>query len=277
MPILTLTSDIGIQDFMPAAIKGQIMQIDPSFTIVDVSHLLSPFNYPLAAYVCKNVINHFQKGTFHLILINLFDQKNNHLLLAEHDGYYIGCADNGLLTMILGQLPQKVVQLPIDHTKPKNIINYAIVFAKAFAAIANGQPIEALGNTNAAILEKNTLKPLLGHDWIEGQILFVDNFDNVIVNITRQEFESHRSGRNFSVVFKRDEVINKISETYADVPEGEKLVLFNTADYLEIAINKGKAASLFGLQGFSEKQQPILKVQFSNNHIFYQTVKIFFD
>ena len=69
---------------------------------------------------------------------------------------------------------------------------------------------------------------------------------------------------------KRDEIIDRISDTYADVNEGEKLALFNSANYLEIAINKGNAAGLFGLQGFSENQ-----VQ--SNRLFYQTVKVFFE
>lgn len=118
---------------------------------------------------------------------------------------------------------------------------------------------------------------MLGNNWIEGQIIFIDNFENVIVNISKEEFEEQRKGRKFSIVFKRDESIEKISETYADVPEGEKVALFNAAGYLEIAINKGNAAGLFGLQGFSERQQKVLQVQFSNNHIFYQTVKVYFQ
>ncbi|MEO5943307.1 MAG: SAM-dependent chlorinase/fluorinase, partial [Ferruginibacter sp.] len=52
MPLITLTSDIGVQDFMPGAIKGQLLQANGSFNIVDITHLLSPFNYPQAAYVC---------------------------------------------------------------------------------------------------------------------------------------------------------------------------------------------------------------------------------
>ena len=41
------------------------------------------------------------------------------MLLAEHNGHYIGCADNGLLTMILEEVPQKVVALALDKTAPK--------------------------------------------------------------------------------------------------------------------------------------------------------------
>jgi S-adenosyl-L-methionine hydrolase (adenosine-forming) len=277
MPLLTLTSDIGVQDFMPAAIKGQIMQVNNAFNILDVTHLLSPFNYPQAAYVCRNAIKNFPEGTFHIILINLFDDKCDHLLIVEHNGHYIGCADNGLITMILEEVPQKVVAIPLEKNVPINVLYCANVFAKAFTSIAAGQSLSQIGDTNVSINVKNPLRPLLGNNWIEGQIIFIDNFENVIVNISKDEFEEQRKGRRFSIVFKRDEVIEKISETYADVPEGEKVAIFNSAGYLEIAINKGNAAGLFGLQSFAEKQQQVLQVQFSNNHIFYQTVKVFFQ
>ena len=91
----------------------------------------------------------------------------------------------------------------------------------------------------------------------------------------RQVAEELRKGRGFKINFKRDEVIDHISQTYADVPEGEKLALFNSAGYLEIAINKGNAAGLLGLKGFSEKNS--LSRQMLQNQLFYQTVRINFE
>ena len=277
MALLTLTSDIGEQDFLAGAIKGQLLQSGNEFTIVDITHSLSPFNYPQAAYVCRNAIKNFAPGTFHLVLVNLFDEKKEHVLLAEHNGHYIGCADNGLLTMILEETPQKVVALNLGKTNQRNTLFCVSVFAKAFNELLSGKKIEKIGDASVSIEVKNPLRPLLGNDWIEGQIIFIDNFENVIVNINKEEFEAQRKGRSFTIVFKRDEVIDKISETYADVSEGEKLALFNSAGYLEIAINKGNAAGLFGLQGFSEKQQQYAPQQFINHRLFYQTVKVYFQ
>ena len=276
MPLLTLTSDIGQHDFLAGAVKGQLLQHANFFTLVDITHQLSPFNYPQAAYVCRNAIKNFPMGTYHLIMVNLFDEKPEHLLLAEHNGYFIGCADNGLLTMILEEVPQKVVALQLDKTQQKNTLYCTGIFAKAFNELHSGKSIEEIGDATVSIRVKNPLRPLLGNNWIEGQIIFIDNFENVIVNITREEFEEQRRGRSFKIVFKRDEVIDKISDTYADVVEGEKLAMFNSAGYLEIAINKGNAAGLFGLQGFSEKQQQAQQ-QYLNNRLFYQTVKIYFE
>jgi hypothetical protein len=272
--LITLTSDIGQQDFLVGAVKGQLLKVNEQFNIIDISHQLSPFNYPQAGYVCSNAIKNFPEDSFHMILVNLFDEKQEHLLLAEHNGHYIGCADNGLITMILHELPQKVVALPLDKTQQKNLLYCASVFAKAFTGIASGKKIEELGDPGVSIRVKNPLRATQGNNWIEGQIIFIDNFENIVVNISREEFEEQRRGRSFKIVFKRDEVIEKMSETYADVPEGEKLAFFNSAGYLEIAINKGNAAGLFGLQGFNEKQQ---QGQFQNKNLFYQTVRVYFE
>ena len=276
MPLLTLTSDIGQQDFITGAVKGRLLQTNSNFTIVDITHQISPFNYPQAAYVCKNAIKNFPSGTFHLILVNLFDEKPEHILIAEHNGQIIGCADNGLLTMILEETPQKVVAVALNKSEPKNTIYCTSVFAMAFDRLSKGEKLNAIGDDSVSIHVKNPLKPLLGNNLIEGQIIFIDNFENVVVNITKEDFEEQRKGRRFKIIFKRDEIIDKISETYADVAEGEKLALFNSAGYLEIAINKGNAAGLFGLQGFSEKQQQAQK-HYQDSRLFYQTVRVYFE
>jgi S-adenosylmethionine hydrolase len=275
MPLITLTSDIGQQDFLIGAVKGQLLQVNDTFNIIDVSHSLSPFNYPQAAYVCRNAIKNFPEQTFHIVLVNLFDQRPEHLLLIKHNNQYIGCADNGLITMILEELPMEIVALPLSRSSHKNTLTCAAVFAKAFNSILSGKALTEIGDDSVSIEVKNHLRPLLGTNWIEGQIIFIDNFENVIINITKDEFDEQRRSRNFKIVFKRDEVIDKISDTYADVPESEKLALFNSAGYLEIAINKGNAAGLFGLQGYSEKLNT--QSQYLQNRLLYQTIKIYFE
>jgi len=275
MPLITLTSDIGYQDYLAGAVKAQLLQINPQFQLLDISHNIPPFNYPQAAYVCRSAIKNFPAFTYHIILVNLFEQKPEHLLLAFHNDQYILCADNGLLTMILEEKPELVIGIPLDKTAIKNTLYCTSIFGQAINMLVNGEPIQNIGTADIVILEKNALKPLRGDNWIEGQIMFIDNFENVIVNITHEQFEEQRKGRSFKIVFKRDEVIDHISESYADSTEGEKLALFNSAGYLEIAINKGNAAGLFGLKGYSEKNQQVSSIM--QNMLFYQTVRVYFD
>lgn len=276
MPLLTLTSDIGHQDYLVAAVKAQLLQIDAAFTIIDISHNIAPFNYPQTAYICRSAFKNFPDFTYHIILVNLFEKKPEHLLLAFHNKQYFLCADNGLLNMIVEEKPEMVIGIPLEKTANKNTTYCATVMGNAVNKLVQGEPIENIGIPDFSYIEKNHLRPMLNYNWIEGQIIFIDNFENVIVNITRNEFEAQRKGRNFRIEFKRDEIIDKINEVYADVDEGKKLALFNSAGYLEIAINKGNAAGLFGLKGFSNK--PTKQVSnIMQNQLIYQTVRVYFD
>lgn len=275
MPILTLTSDTGNQDYLAGAIKARLLRINPEFQLIDISHNITPFNYPQAAYVCRSAIQNFPDFTFHIILVNLFDKKPDHLLLAFQNNQYLLCADNGLITMILDGKPDMVIGIPLEKKEIKNTLYLTDVFGKTINQVVNGESIKDIGISDIAYLEKNPLRPAIGEDWIDGQIIFIDNFENVIVNITHADFEKQRRGRHFKISFKRDEVIEKISESYADVSEGEKLALFNSAGFLEIAINKGNAAGLLGLKGFSEKNTQ--SKQILQNQLFYQTVRVSFE
>ncbi|MBD0331128.1 MAG: SAM-dependent chlorinase/fluorinase [Chitinophagaceae bacterium] len=275
MPLVTLTSDIGNQDYLVGAIKGRLLCINPEFEIIDISHHLSPFNYPQAAYVCRSAIKNFPEFTYHIILINLFESRPDQMLFAFHRNQYIICADNGLLSMVAEEKPEMVIGVQLEKTAIKNTLYCVDVVAKAITQLSNGEPVQNIGVPDTVYIEKNPLRPLLGEDWIEGQIIFIDNFENVIVNITQEQFEQQRKGRSFKIVFKRDETIDRISGSYADVPQGEKLVLFNSAGYMEIAINKGNAAGLLGLRSYIEKQST--QTSATQSRLFYETVKVFFE
>lgn len=275
MPLVTLTSDIGEQDYLVGAVKGRLLRINPQFQIVDITHKLSPFNYPQAAYICRNAIKNFPEYTYHVVLVNLFETRPEQLLFAFHKDQYLICADNGLLSMIMEEKPELVLGIPLDKTAIKNTLYCIDVAAKAITQLINGEPMESIGSPDAEYIEKNPLRPTFGENWIEGQIIFIDNFENVVVNITQEQFEEQRKGRRFKIEFKRDEVVERISGSYADVPQGEKLVLFNSAGYMEIAINKGNAAGLFGLKGYSESNQQVNVLM--QNRLFYQTVKVYFE
>jgi S-adenosylmethionine hydrolase len=269
MAIVTLTTDIGQQDYLVSAIKAQLLQVNPGFNIIDISHAISPFNYPQAAYLARSAVKNFPDHSYHIILVNLFEKKPEQLLLAFHNNQYFLCADNGLLTMILEDKPELVIGLPLDKKATRNTLHCVEVLGRAVNQLVQGESIRSIGIPDVNYAAKNHLRPLLGNNWMEGQIIFIDNFENVIVNITREQFEEQRKGRSFRIVFKREETIDRISESYADVSEGEKLALFNSAGYLEIAINKGNAAGLFGLKGFSEKTR--------QGQLSYQTVRVFFE
>jgi S-adenosylmethionine hydrolase len=273
MALLTLTSDLGDQDYLVGAVKGCLYKNLPDLQQVDITHRLLPFNDAQAAYVVRTILQNYPAGTFHLVLANVFHRPPERMLLIRHQDQYIGIADNGLITMILEQTPEEAIALSMDPDRPHTILECVETLAKGIARLNAGTPLAEIGIPAPAISNRNPLRPLVFEDSMEGQILYVDPFENVVVNISKDEFEAQRRKRSFKIVFRRDEIIDRIANSYADVQEGEKLALFNAAGYLEIAINKGKAAGLFGLQLYDDQSQS----QYSQSQLYYHTVKVYFE
>lgn len=272
MPVVTLSTDIGHTDYITGAIKGQLLSADAGNNIVDITHQLLQNNYQHTAYLCNNAFKHFPPGTFHIILVNVFESLPQHMLIAEHNKQYIACPDNGILTIVCGVKPANVVAIEVDGTDGFGILACTKALARAIAKISRSS-LQQVGKPVDVIKEKYPLRPAIGADWIDSQIIFIDSFENVVINITKEEFEEQRRGRNFKIIFTRDEVIDKLSDNYASVGPGDKLAWFNSAGYLEIAINRGNMAGLFGLQGYSENT---VKQAVLYNKLLYQTVRIFF-
>jgi S-adenosylmethionine hydrolase len=91
-------------------------------------------------------------------------------------------------------------------------------------------------------------------------VQYIDHFENVILNIDRHTFEKISAGRGFQLFFKRrNDPITRLHTFYHEVPEGERVCRFNDSGYLEIAINRGKAASLLGL-----RIQDAVQIQFES-------------
>ena len=269
MPLLTLTSDFGIADPMVGAVKGEILKSNEGLHIIDITHDIAPFNFMQSAYLCKPLFRNYPPETFHLVLVNLFDSPINHLLLVKHQDQYIGIPDNGLITMMLDGNPDEVVSLPVE-SKNLTVGILIQIWMAAFQSVSGGQTLSKIGQPIEALVQKRPMKALISAQYIEGQILMIDRFNNLVVNITIHEFEEARKGRKFKIVLLGDAFIEEISSIYSDVQDGEKLARFNEAGYLEIAINKGFAAPLFGLgeYGQSSTQQ---------KRQYYQTIKIFFE
>lgn len=272
MPIITLSSDIGLRDFTVGAIKGQILSAIPDANLIDITHYLSQTNFPQSAYICKSAIAHFPPQTIHLIIVNLFEYAVNQVLVAKYQNQWLICPDNGILTMITREKPIELYAIDCRELTTLLSITHRIV---QHLPKLIGQPASLAFERAANFEEKYPLRPTMGPDWMDGQILFIDHFENVVINITHEEFEEHRNGRAFRFAFNRNEVIEELSHNYSSVGETDKMAWFNSAGYLEIAIRHGNIAGLFGLQGFNE--QVPSNGYTSDSRILYQTVRVFFE
>ncbi len=246
MAIVTLTSDLGVKDHYAAVLKGRILSGAPATQIIDISHEISPFNIQEAAFVMRNACFHFPKGTIHLVSVHAESRPLTKTIALLFNGHFFVGMDNGLFSLMMDEQPEQVVEIP---QKPENISSFVgkNVLVQAVVQLANGVPLNQLGAPLGALETKTYLRPPDNQFVIKANIIYIDRFGNLITGVTRDRFERIRAGRSFVINYKRHEEIREISETYQSVPEGEKLCLFNSAGYLEIAIHKGNASQLLGL------------------------------
>ncbi|MCX7550383.1 SAM hydrolase/SAM-dependent halogenase family protein [Xanthomarina sp. F2636L] len=265
MPIITLTTDFGEKDHFAGAVKGAIYSELSDVKIVDISHSVSPFNIPEAAYIIQNAYRSFPKGTIHIIGIDSeINEENKHVAIKLDDHYFI-CANNGIMSMICSEIaPEKIVEINI-HDRIETSFPALDVFVKVACHIARGGTLDVIGKVINTIKPIKNIIPYINdeHTQIVGSVIYIDNYGNVISNIKKSFFEKVQQGRPFEIS-ARNYTFKQIYSKYSDVvnfetavekrnDEGKKLVVFNSSNYLEIAVYKsnsqtsGSASTLLGL------------------------------
>jgi len=265
MSIITLTTDYGNKDYSVSELKAKIYNEISDVRIVDISHNISPFNLTEAAYIIKSAYRHFPKDSIHIIGIESeLTPENAHVAMKFDDNYFIG-ADNGVFSMIIDDFKaDSIVEINI-HKNYNNAITANDVFVKIATHISRDGKLEVIGKKIDSIKEIKDIKPVVSNDnnQIIGSVIYIDNYGNVVTNITQKIFNDISKSRPFTIN-ARNVKFNKIFNNYSDaidysIPkekreeDGKKLALFNTLGYLELSIYKsnpstvGSASTLFGL------------------------------
>ena len=265
MSIITLTTDYGNKDYSVSELKAKIYNEITDVRIVDVSHNISPFNLTEAAYIIKSAYRHFPKGSIHIIGIESdLTPENAHIAMKFDDNYFIG-ADNGIFSMIIGDFKaDSMVEINI-HKNYNYTITANDVFVKIATHISREGKLEVIGKKIDSIKEIKNIKPAVSNDnnQIIGSVIYIDNYGNVVTNITQNIFDKIAKSRPFTI-YARNVKFDKIFNNYSDaidysIPkdkreeDGKKIALFNNLGYLELSIYKsnpstvGSASTLFGL------------------------------
>jgi len=244
MPIITLTTDLGDSDYYVGAVKGYILSHCPPATIVDISNKVRPFDVGHAAFLLRNAFREFPIGTTHLAHVQSGRDAPDRNVLVVYDQHYFIGPDNGLFSMVV-EPPVEVYAL--KPRKPRSTFPTRDNLAPVACDLLNGINPAEIGMRQENLVELAMLRPAISPDGIRCNVIHTDHFGNVVLNLTRKRFEEARQDRNFAVNLKGNNTIEALADTYSDVHQGEALCLFNSAGYMELAVNSGHAANLFGL------------------------------
>jgi len=247
MSIITLTTDFGFTDFYVAALKGKILTLNANVNIVDISHKIKPFQINHAAYVVKNCYQYFPENTIHIIGTLSMNKKNiKNLILKKHNQYFIA-ADNGIFNLIFKEPFNELYKIKVPENL-KSSFPELDIFVDAAVHLSEKKDILQIAEPTQNLENVIRTKPVITENGIKATVIHIDNYENVILNVDKELFTKIANNRNFVIEFRKNTFIDKFSENFADVPIAEKCAFFNSANLLQISLNKSNAASLLGLQ-----------------------------
>ncbi len=246
MRIITLTTDFGIEDPFVAVMKGVIYTITSEARVIDISHNIPPGNIVVGAFFVDYASKFFPRDTIHVVVVDPgVGGERRPIMVSARGQYFIG-PDNGIFTPLYtgGESVYHLTSTWYFRTPVSNTFHGRDIFAPVAAHLSTGLSPDFFGER----IEDYKKIPLptpkkLDDGTIEGEIIHVDRFGNLITNISHElldgtEYEIEINGK----------VIDGIKKTYGSVPPGEPLALIDSFDMLEIAINRGSAARAFGVK-----------------------------
>jgi S-adenosylmethionine hydrolase len=252
MTAITLLTDFGLEDEYVGVLKGVIHGISPTAVIIDVTHGITPQNVVEAAYTLKASYPYFPEGTIHVAVVDPGVGTGRHIVAVRCGGHLFLAPDNGLLAPIMK------VHVPVEgyRVENENLFRHPVsatfhgrdVFAPVAAHLSQGLPLKALG----CPLNFDALQPLRVQGprfdpsgVLEGQIVGVDRFGNLITNIGSDHLAE--LGTDKLDILLGNHIIKKVGRTYAHGGAGEILALIGSRNCLEIAVNGGRASDTLSM------------------------------
>lgn len=247
MPLITLSTDFGLDDPYVGIMKGVILGINPQVHLVDLTHALSHHRLVEAAWVLATAYRYFPKGTIHLSVVDPGVGGGRRLLAIQgREHLWVG-PDNGLFTRVLKAEPEaKIIGItnPDFFLKPLSATFHGRdILAPAAAHLSLGIPLEDLGVPVSDPVCLSFPEPEIKESRISGQVLWADHFGNLITNIHQKCLLPFLSSTTLEIVIG-SETIPEILQTYAQGRPGRLMALIGSSGYLEIACNQGNAARL---------------------------------
>jgi hypothetical protein len=247
-PVIALLTDFGTRDHYAGTMKGVALGICSDATLVDITHDIAAHDVLGGALELAAAYRYFPPGTIFLVVVDPGVGSVRRGIAAEAGDYRFVAPDNGVLTAVLTEHPPKRVVELTERKYARPTVSRTFEgrdrFAPAAAWLAKGIDLAALGRSAGAIQQLDIPRPVVDEGRIEGQVVRVDRFGNLITNIDRRTFEKLGGPVDIRV---GPHPVSRVVTTYADAAAGEVCALFGSTDHLEVSANSASAADALDL------------------------------
>lgn len=253
MQIVTLLSDFGNRDQYVSEMKGSILSLCPSTTLVDISHEIEKFNIRMGAFVLAAASTYFPAGTIHVAVVDpgVGGQRRG-LLIETQRAIYIG-PDNGILLPAALRDGMKEMHSIENRQFMRSPVSSTFhgrdVFAYAAGRIACGADVTEVGPEVSDPVSVTLVGAETSHEKISCEVLAVDSFGNIATTASEKDLETIglKVGEGLVMQTKRRAYHLSVGRTYSDTAEGKPVLLVGSYGLLELAINRANAAKRFHL------------------------------
>ena len=267
--IITLTTDFGARGGYVGAMKGVVLGINSDVSLVDISHDVPPQDIGHGAFILGSTYRYFSPDAIHVVLVDPGVGTSRLALLLITPGGRFLAPDNGLLTHVLAdhrdQAAPEVLgspstgkfMEPVTTPVPSGCSAYELnrseywrhpvsdtfhgrdIFAPAAAHLSRGVPPDQLGDAVDQAVTLHIPPPSSQAGVVEGRIVFVDHFGNLVSNIRSTDLPPGDVEVEIGVVR-----IKGLARSYAEARG--LLALVGSQGYVEVAETNGSAADRLG-------------------------------
>jgi hypothetical protein len=244
--IITLLSDWHLRDPYVAMLKGSLLQTLPDAQIIDITHYVDKFNVLQTALLMKSSYSSFPEGSIHLILTNMSLNSTFSPVMLEHKGHYFIGEDNGVFHLMFGQeVALKGLQLSDNKENTLNQILHWIRIINDGSL--NEQNTDEYKQFKRMFVQEPEYTS--ENQQIEGNIIYIDAFNNAITDIPVKMFEEKGQQRPFTATIhsKGVWIMTRYFHHYESA-DGEMYLCDNALGLLEVASYQSDVAILTDLE-----------------------------
>ena len=244
--LITLLTDFGTVDPYVAEMKGVILGILPTATLVDITHEIAPGDVLAAAFTLRQVLPYFPTGSVHCAVVDPGVGTPRKILAARYNGQTVVFPDNGVITLVDRDLPlEQIVSVRNDRYFSRKGVSPTFhgrdIIAPVAAHVCAGVGLGQFGPPTDKFHLLDLPLPRQESSGLVGQVLHVDRFGNLISNIPADLLREKLGPAARLEVTCAGRNVGRIRAAYADASAGDALALVNSMSLLEVAVMAGRA------------------------------------
>jgi S-adenosyl-L-methionine hydrolase (adenosine-forming) len=253
-PTIVFMTDFGVANDAVAICKAVMIGIAPDARIMDITHLVTPYQIGEASRLLAGVTPYYPAGTVFVIVIDpgVGTARKAIIVKTKKDQYFV-VPDNGLMTPIVDKDGFAGAH---EITNPNWMIGDKIsstfhgrdIFSPAGAHLALGEDWTQAGPAVNELVHLNPPTAIVDEKGITAEVIGLDDpFGSLITNISGEDFKKLGYALDEKVTVKIDNKPYTVPyvKTFSGVPVGQPLLYIDSRGRVGLAVNQGDFSKVY--------------------------------